>query len=226
MRRRDRRVGLEIESWFVSFSFGLKAAAVNARFLLPLFDSVYVLALTAWVGSVFFFSFVVAPIISQVLSAEAGVKLVRALFPRYYTWGAISGAIALPAYLGVPLSFQEFRGPIVAVQSLLILAGTLIMLYAANSLTPALNAACDAGPEGKPRFDRLHRRSVWLNGVVLVLGIVLLIAFATRPEPKTAGIVEPTPLERARSAYEQLRLRQESSRADQSPTLTPERGSR
>jgi uncharacterized membrane protein len=200
---------------------------VNARFLLAFFDSVYVLALTAWVGSVLFFSFVVAPIIYQVLSPEAGAKFVRALFPRYYTWGAIAGAIALPAYLGVPLSFQEFRGPIVAVQSLMILAGTLLMLYAANSLTPAINAAGDAGPGEKPRFDRLHRRSVRLNGVVLVLGVALLIAFATRPEPKTAGIVEPTPLERVRSAYEQIRIREESSRAPQLPGPAPEkRGSR
>jgi uncharacterized membrane protein len=195
----------------------VKAAAVNARFLLAVFDSVDVLALTAWVGSILFFSFVVAPIIFQVLTADAGAKFVRALFPRYYTWGAISGAIALPAYLGVPLSFQEFRGPIVAVQSLMIVTGTLIMLYAANSLTPAINAARDAGPSGKPRFDRLHRRSVGLNGFVLILGVALLIAFATRPEPKTAGIIEPTPQERARSAYEQMRLREESRRASPAP---------
>jgi uncharacterized membrane protein len=175
------------------------------------------------VGSVLFFSFILAPMIVQVLSPEAAAKFVRALFPRYYTWGAIAGAIALPAYLGVPLSFQELRGPLVAVQSLMILAGTLLMLYAANSLTPAINAARDAGPAEKPQLERLHRRSMRLNGVVLVLGVVLLIAFATRREPKTAGIVEPTPLERVRSAYEQIRVREESSRAHQLPGPAPEK---
>ncbi|WP_406694545.1 DUF4149 domain-containing protein [Singulisphaera sp. Ch08] len=190
---------------------------MNARFLLAVFDSVYVLALTAWVGSLLFFSFGVVPVIFQVLSPEAGTKLVRSLFPRSYTWGAIAGAIALPAYLGVPLSFQEFRGPIVAVQSLMIVAGTLLMLYAANSLTPAIHAALDAGPEGKARFDRLQRRSMRINLVALALGIILLIALVNRPEPKTAGIVEPTPQERARSDYEQMRAREEASRTRRAP---------
>lgn len=181
------------------------SAAVSARFLLALFDSVYVVALSAWVGSILFFSFGVAPIIFGVLGAEAGGKFVRALFPRYYTWGAVSGAIALPAYLGVPLSFPELRGPIVAVQALVIVAGTLIMLYAGNALTPAINAARDAGPAAQARFDRLHRRSVRLNVVALLLGLALLVAFANRPPPMTSGIVEPAPLERARAAYERAR---------------------
>jgi uncharacterized membrane protein len=171
---------------------------VTARFLLGLFDSVYVIALTAWVGSVLFFSFGVAPVIFKVLGAEAGGRFVRALFPRYYLWGAIAGAVALPAYLGVPLSFPEYRGPRVAVEALAIVAGTLIMLYGANSLVPAINAARDAGPAGHARFDRLHRRSVRLNALVMGLGLALLVNFALRPRPRTSGIVEMTPLERAR----------------------------
>src|SRR4051812_50030011 len=127
---------------------------VSARFLLGFFDSVYVIALTAWVGSILFFSFAVAPVIFTVLSPEAGSKFVRALFPRYYAWGAISGAVALPAYVAVPLCFPEFRGPRVGVQALTILAGILIMLYAGNSLTPAINAPRDAGPAGQRRVDR------------------------------------------------------------------------
>jgi uncharacterized membrane protein len=166
--------------------------------LLVFFDAAYVLALTAWVGSILFFSFGVAPMIFKVLGAEAGGRFVRALFPRYYAWGAISGAIALPSFLGVPLSFPEYRGPMVAVQALLILAGILIMLYAGNTLTPAINAARDAGPAGHPRFERLHRRSVRLNGLVLVLGLGLLIAHSARPAPRTSGILEMTPAERAR----------------------------
>jgi hypothetical protein len=171
---------------------------VTARFLLGLFDSVYLIALTAWVGSLLFFSFGVAPIIFKVLGAEAGGRFVRALFPRYYLWGAIAGAVALPAYLGVPLSFPEFRGPHVAVEALGIVAGTLIMLYGGNSLVPAINAARDAGPAGQDRFNRLHRRSVRLNALVMVLGLALLVAFANRPDPRTSGIVEMTPAERAR----------------------------
>jgi hypothetical protein len=180
---------------------------VTARSLLALFDSAYVLALASWVGSILFVSFALAPLVFRVLGAEAGGRFVRALFPRYYAWGATSGAIALPSYLGVPLSFPEYRGPLVGVQAGAIVAGILIMLYSGNSLTPAINAARDAGPSQQERFDRLHRRSVRLNAVSLMLGVGLLIAFANRPAPRTSGIVEPSPIERARASYERDRER-------------------
>ena len=155
-------------------------------------------ALTAWVGSILFFSFAVAPIIFNVLGEQTGGKFVRALFPRYYLWGAIAGAIALPAFVAGPLCFQEFRGPMVGVQAMVILAGILSMLYGGNSLTPAINQARDAGPPGQKRFEQLHRRAVRLNAFVLVVGIGLLIAFAIRPAPRTSGLVELAPADRVR----------------------------
>lgn len=169
-----------------------------ARLLLGLFDTAYLLALTAWVGSILFFSFSVAPMIFTALGVESGGKFARALFPRYYAWGAICGAIALPAAVAAPLCYPEYRGPAVGVQTMVILACILVMLYAGNSLTPAINAARDAGPAGKARFERLHRRSVWLNSLVLIAGIGLLIAFANRPAPKTSGLNEIPPGELAR----------------------------
>lgn len=171
---------------------------MTSRYLLALFDSAYIVAMTAWVGSILFFSFGVAPIIFNVLGAEAGGKFVRALFPRYYLWGAISGAVALPSMVAVPLCYPEYRGPMVGVQALAIIGCTLIMLYAGNSLTPAINQARDAGPSGRHRFQQLHRRSVRLNALVLVVGLGLLVGFATRPAPRSSGIVEQTPTERLR----------------------------
>ncbi len=166
---------------------------MSAPVLLAIFDSVYVIALTAWVGSILFFSFGVAPIIFNVLGAEAGGKFVRALFPRYYLWGVISCSVALPAVVCGPLAFPELRGTFIGVQALAIITSLLIMLYCGNSLTPAINAARDAGPDQAERFDRLHKRSVNLNSVVLLIGLGLLIAFAARPAPKTSGIVEKFP---------------------------------
>ena len=169
---------------------------MNSQLLLVIFDSVYVIALAAWVGAILFFSFGVAPIIFRVLGAESAAKFVRALFPRYYAWGVGATAIALPALVCGPLTYPELRGKSVGVQAILIVAGLLIMLYCGNSLTPAINAARDAGPEQAARFDRLHKRSVQLNGVALLLGLGLLAAFAVRRHVQTSGMQEMTPLER------------------------------
>lgn len=166
---------------------------MTSRSLLGLFDSAYVLALTAWVGSILYFSFGVAPVIFKALDSASAAKFVRALFPRYYAWGAVAGAVALPSFVAGPLCFPEFRGPMVGVQAMAILFCILVMLYAGNSLTPAINAAGDAGPAGEARFNRLHRRAVLLNALVLLIGCVLLIRFATRPSPHTAGIIERFP---------------------------------
>lgn len=166
---------------------------MTAPILLAIFNSIYVIALAAWVGSIAFFSFGVAPIVFRVLGSEAGGKFLRVLFPRYYLWGATAGAIALPAVVCGPMTYPELRGPAVGVQALFVVAGALIMLYCGNALTPAINAARDAGPAGAAKFDRLHKRSVRLNAVVLAIGIGLLIAFASRAGSHPGGIVERPP---------------------------------
>jgi hypothetical protein len=180
---------------------------VNAPFLMVLFDSVYLVAMTGLVGSILFFSFGVAPVIFKVLGAEAGGKFVRVLFPRYYLWGAVAGSIALPAQVGVPLCFPELRRPMVGVLALVHIAAVLLLLYAGNSLTPAINAARDAGPSREQEFHRLHKRSVRLNVLVLILGLGLLVAFAARRAPHSPGIVEPSLRERAKMEDDYLRSR-------------------
>ena len=87
-----------------------------------------------------------APIIFRVLGAEAGGRFVRALFPRYYLWNAILGSIALPAFVAGPLCFPEYRGISVGIESLILLAIILTMLYGGNSLVPQINRARDLGP--------------------------------------------------------------------------------
>jgi uncharacterized membrane protein len=171
---------------------------VTSRYLLAVFDSVYVIALAVWIGSSLFFWFGIEPTIFKVLGGETGGKFIRVVFPRYYLWGAIAGAVALPAYVAGPLCYHEYRGTMVGVQALAIISGILIMLYGENSLTPAINQARDGGPAGRDRLERLLRRAVGLNVVVTVVGLSLLVAFATRPAPRTSGIIEVAPGERAR----------------------------
>jgi hypothetical protein len=197
---------------------------MTTRHLLALFDSIYVLALSAMVGGIVFFTFVVAPLIFRVLGAEGGGRFVRALFPRYYLWNAILSAIALPAFVAGPLCFPEYRGIWVGIQSMILLGCILIMLYGGNSLVPAINQARDSGPSSQPHFERLHRRSVLLNAAVMIGGIGLLVAFACRPAPRTEGIIELSPIERARREQTLAREKPTGVRGDgaRSPGETSE----
>src|SRR5207302_2434421 len=58
-------------------STGSRDREVTARTLMVVFDSVYLTALAAWVGSVLFLSFGVAPITFKVLGPESAGRLVR-----------------------------------------------------------------------------------------------------------------------------------------------------
>jgi hypothetical protein len=169
--------------------------------LLSTFDGIYLLALTGLVGSILYFSFGVAPLIFRVLDAASAARFVRALFPRYYAWGVVSASVALPCLICGALAVPELRGTRIAVQAGMLLASIAILFYCGNILTPRINAARDAGPDQSGTFDRLHKLSVRLNGVVLVMGIALLVLYAVRPAPLTLGIAEMTPQER--SAYDQ-----------------------
>lgn len=180
---------------------------MNAPTLLRIFDAAYLLATVAWLGAILFFSFGVAPIIFKVLEPSQAARFVRSLFPRYYAWGAIAATAALASFTSGVLVTTEYRGPWALGQILLLVAVVLANFYCGNTLTPQINAARDAGPGQSGRFDRLHKRSVRLNGAMLLTGVVLIAAFAARPAVEGASVTEPTPVERARRSYERQRER-------------------
>jgi len=170
---------------------------MTARALLTLFDATYLIGLTAWIGAILFFSFGVAPVIFKVLDASSAAKFVRTLFPRYYAWGATAATVALASFTSGVLIYPEFRGVAALVQILGLLGGVLVNLYCGNVLTPKINQARDAGPEQSERFDRLHRLSVRLNAAMMLGGLALIVAFASRPEPAGPPVRDPKPWERS-----------------------------
>jgi uncharacterized membrane protein len=182
---------------------------LTARHLLTLFDSVYLAALSAWVGGAIFFAFVLAPVLFRTLRAELALALVRAIYPRYYVGAAISGAVALAAFVAGPLCYHEYRGAMVGFQALVIIFAILLMLYGANALTPAICAAASEHASDPRRLERLQRRAAGLSLVVTLIGVSLLAAYTARPAPKTSGIVELTPPERARYDAEVNRVIEE-----------------
>jgi len=125
------------------------------------------LAMVLWMGAIVFFSFFVAPVLARALEPAAFSRVVRTIFPRYYALGAVCGL----ALLGIAVArgaLWVWNGPARAA-AVLFAVLTLVQILARQWLTPAINAARDAGASGQARFDRLHALSVRLNGLVLVL---------------------------------------------------------
>lgn len=153
-----------------------------------LFQFALVLALSLWVGSVAFFSMVVAPGIFKSLAPAQAATLLSRLLPDYYLAGTLCGAAALAVL--VPLFLFDSGSRLLRLFQLLLVALMLAgNLYAGSILEGQVRrlreeriAAPTRGErdEAGRRFDRLHRRSEILNLAVLGLGVVALGTTAVR----------------------------------------------
>jgi len=65
------------------------------RGMVPFVKWFYLLALSVWIGSIVFFSAVVAPTVFKTLDSDAAAKLQRAIFPRYYMLGLLCAMIGI-----------------------------------------------------------------------------------------------------------------------------------
>ena len=126
-------------------------------------------AWAVWLGSMVFFSFVVAPTVHGSLEREQAVTAIRALFPRYYMTGIVAGAVALTVCLTVGADLRL---------TLPLAACWIASLYARQRILPAANEARERGDDDA--FARLHVFSVRLNMVVLALLLLVGTLLALR----------------------------------------------
>lgn len=157
-----------------------------------LLRTAHLLALGIWVGSVVFFSFFTAPTLFGALPRDMAGRAVSAIFPRYYALGAACGALGLLSGLLLGARQPAF-GRLLACELVLLGLMTGIVVYAGRVVLPQAAQARLALPaiEGTPaydgakaRFDSLHRRSVLLNGTVLLLGIASIALYSLqKPNP-------------------------------------------
>ncbi len=143
----------------------------------------YLLAIACWIGSIIFFSFVIAPTVFRTLARPDAGKLLAALFPRYYIVGYAAGAAALA--LAIYLLIARPGARLWWGAALLAIAIALgCTLYAGMVVRPRVDAIRTVSEEANPdparkaEFDRLHHLSVILNGAVLLLDLLALFASA------------------------------------------------
>jgi hypothetical protein len=121
-------------------------------------------------GSMVFFSGIVAPSIFRSMDDEKALIYTRYLFPKYYLWCIAVSALALlfsligKSYLAIPLS--------------IILLG---FGYGRQILLPKISAAKDQwlsseSPQDKAKYKSLHKRSVIINGFQMIFLLFIVVA--------------------------------------------------
>jgi len=141
---------------------------------------VQVFALGTWVGSIIYVSFVVAPGAFGVLQSrdQAGLMVGYSLARLHYL-----GVIAAVLYLMAGLALGQSVKALVQPAMIGVVLMLLLTVVSQTRVTPRLAelrtemVSVDATPKENPlrvEFDRLHRVSVRIEVVVLVLGIAAL----------------------------------------------------
>ena len=124
-------------------------------------------------GGMAFFAAVYAPLVFIKLDADAAGRFIREVFPVYYlSMGVTSGVAA------VALAFSGRHGVYDVAAMACVCAG---FWFARQALVPRINRSRDAhlagdGTAGR-RFHRLHRASVLVNGVQILVVLVVLARF-------------------------------------------------
>lgn len=139
-----------------------------------------ILALGAWVGSIIYFSAVVAQGAFRTLpTADDAGRLVGVTLGGLHSMGVICAVIYLAASLALMRSFKVLVQP-AAMGVVLMLALTLVsqrLVIPRMDVLRAQMGSVAAAATGNPlraEFDRLHGLSVNLEGAVLLIGIAAL----------------------------------------------------
>lgn len=129
------------------------------------------IAAAAWVGAILFQSAVVAPAVFVDLDSDSARRFLRTLFPRFYRLGILCGGL-----MGVGIVMLVWASGWSCLLAMLTSAVVAMVVLEIFSLwmVPRINAARDAGASGSVRFGRLHRLSVMLTVVILLLGLGIL----------------------------------------------------
>ena len=122
-----------------------------------------IVLVSVWIGSIIFFSSIIAPTVFKSLDEKSAGLFLRAFFPKYYVFGIIIGVLAI----------------VIDVKShdnlaFLLIGSMIVLSFISRGLIPMINNARDMGDTGKDKFKKLHTFSVVLNVVTLLIGLVYI----------------------------------------------------
>jgi hypothetical protein len=157
-----------------------------------LFHSLVYLVLGLWLGALVFFGAILAPIAFSQLpplfaTPAAGIHaagmVVGDSLVRLHWIGLFCGLIFLVVSVVARAHYRT-----IIPQALLVLVMMLLTAYSQFSIIPRMDTARDsvggnvdavaANNPGRQIFDRLHQRSVHVEGLVLLCGLGALVATA------------------------------------------------
>src|SRR5277367_4259360 len=140
---------------------------------------VQVIALGTWVGSIIYFIVITQGIFGVLHSRDQTGLMVAYSLARLHYLGMFAAVLYLVAGLALAPSVRAFLQPamigVVLMLGLTLVTQTRVMPRLAELRTEMVSV--DATPKDNPlrvEFDRLHKTSVRIEVVVLVLGIAAL----------------------------------------------------
>lgn len=125
-----------------------------------------------WLGTIIFFSLVVAEAVFRVLPLEDAGKLLVQIFPAYYDIGLWAGGAAMVGALIVAWFSPRKMGWVLFAEALI---SWILVLYA-NSLLRVMNDIHSTSSQ----FAQLHGESVMINtviGILLIVGFIIEVWF-------------------------------------------------
>lgn len=151
----------------------------------------FLISLSFWLGSIFFFSAVTAPSIFGALpKPEAGV-LITIIFNKYYLIQYVLAGISIISLLlliKIDKDRNIFRYIRLALVCLMLIFTVFSGTYIRNSALQAKSVMKHSDPgaevyiKSEKTFKSSHRNSVIINGLVFLAGIVILLNIAKRNE--------------------------------------------
>ena len=154
-----------------------------------LFRTVLYLALIAWLGAEIFFP-MVAAITFQTLMPDTHTAgaIVGHLLRVLHMMGLVSGMISLALFALAPV-WSIYRPRAVIAPMGLLVAMIGLTLYSQFGIIPAMEQdriaaggsinAVDAANPSRIEFEKLHHRSVNVEGAILLLGLATVVLVAS-----------------------------------------------